>query len=374
MENVRIERIEWARLTGERPRKAGCNSRLGEHGLYVRPSIARITTTDGVSGFGFSPIAQENADAIVGFQLNEAFDAESGVAEEFRVLEYPIWDLVGKLAQKPVYAMLSGQNGEFQAPCYDTSLYIDDLHLEDNAEAAALIASEALEGKARGHNAYKIKVGRGAMHMPLDKGTQRDIDVIRAVREAVGADATILIDANNGYNLNLTKQVLGGAADARVYWMEEAFHEDARVYSLLKEWLNAEGLETRIADGEGSAAPNLVDWAKEGLIDIVQYDIFYPGFSRWLELGPELDVSNVGTAPHHYGGHYGNYVSCHLAAKVERFEFVEWDHATTPGLDDSGYSISNGYVNVPQSPGFGLDLEEVPYQKAREENGFEVRA
>lgn len=374
MENVRIERIEWARLIGERPRKAGCNSRLGEHGLHVRPAIARITTTDGVSGFGFSPISQEKAEAIVGFQLNKAFDADSGVAKGFRVLEYPIWDLVGKLAQKPVYAMLSEYNGEFRAPCYDTSLYIDDLHLEDNAEAAALIASEALEGKARGHNAYKIKVGRGAMHMPLDKGTQRDIDVICAVREAVSVDATILIDANNGYNLNLTKQVLGGAADAKVYWMEEAFHEDARVYSLLKEWLNAEGLETRIADGEGSASPNLVDWAKEGLIDIVQYDIFYPGFSRWLELGPELDVSNVGTAPHHYGGHYGNYVACHLAAKVERFEFVEWDHATTPGLDDSGYSISNGRVNVPQSPGFGLNLEEAPYQKAREENGFEVRA
>ena len=49
-ENVKIERIEWARLTGERPRKAGCNSRLGEHGLHVRPPIARLTTTDGVSG------------------------------------------------------------------------------------------------------------------------------------------------------------------------------------------------------------------------------------------------------------------------------------------------------------------------------------
>ena len=332
MENVRIERIEWARLTGERPRKAGCNSRLGEHGLHVRPAIARITTTDGASGFGFSPISREKAQAIVGSQLSDAFDAETGVTEEFRMLEYPLWDLVGKLAEKPVYAMLSGENGAFRAPCYDTSLYIDDLHLEDNAEAAALIASEALEGKARGHNAYKIKVGRGAMHMPLDKGTQRDIDVIHAVREAVGPDASILIDANNGYNLNLTKQVLGGTADANVYWMEEAFHEDARVYSLLKEWLNVEGLETRIADGEGGASPNLVDWAKDGLIDIVQYDIFYPGFSRWLELGPELDAANIGTAPHHYGGHYGNYVTCHLAAKVERFEFVEWDHATTPGF------------------------------------------
>ena len=68
----------------------------------------------------------------------------------------------------------------------------------------------------------------------------------------------------------------------------------------------------------------------------------------------------------------GNFATCHLAAKVERFEFVEWDHATTPGIDDSSYSISNGYVNVPDLPGFGLRIDEGPYQKALEENGFIV--
>ncbi len=370
--NVKIEKIECARLTGERPRKAGCNSRLGEHGLYVHPSIARITTSDGASGVGRSSISKEVAASMVGFQFSDAFDTENGVAEAFRVLEYPLWDLVGQLEQKPVYQLLSGHNGAFRAPCYDTSLYIDDLHLDDDAEAAALIASEALEGAARGHTAFKIKVGRGAMHMPLEKGTQRDIHVIRAVREAVGPDATLLIDANNGYNLNLTKQVLSETADANVYWMEEAFHEDARLYSHLREWLNTEDLPTRIADGEGGASPHLLQWAKDGLVDIVQYDIFNPGFSRWLELGPQLDDWNVGTAPHHYGGHYGNYVSAHLAAKVARFEFVEWDSATTPGLDDSAYSISDGYVNVPKLPGFGLALDETPYQKAVEENGFTV--
>lgn len=374
MDNVKIDRIEWARLTGERPRKAGCNSRLGEHGLHVRPPIARITTTDGASGIGFSSISREKAEAILGFQLSDAYDAENGVSEEFRFLEYPLWDLVGVIEKKPVYAMLSNNNGDFKAPCYDTSLYIDDLHIDDNKEAAALIASEALEGKARGHKAYKIKVGRGAMHMPLDKGTQRDIDVICAVRDAVGQDATILIDANNGYNLNITKQVLGGTADAKVYWMEEAFHEDARVYGLLKEWLNKEGIGTKIADGEGGASPNLIQWAKNGLIDIVQYDIFHPGFSRWLELGPELDAVNVGTAPHHYGGYYGNFVTGHLAARIEKFEFVEWDHATTPGIDDSSYSISDGYVNIPDLPGFGLRIEEEPYQTAIKENGFCVNA
>ncbi len=377
MNNVKIDRIECVSLIGTRPREAGCNSRLQVHGLHVRPSITRLTTNDGATGFGRARISEEDAAGFVGTSLAEAFDPENGVSERFRELEYPLWDLAGKLAGKPVYEMLGGEpdeDGVFRARCYDTSLYIDDLHLADDNEAAALIASEALEGKARGHKAYKIKVGRGAMHMPLEQGTRRDILVIRAVRDAVGPDATILIDANNGYNLNLTKQVLGETADAKVYWMEEAFHEDGSFYANLREWLNAEGIETKIADGEGGASLNLLQWAQDGLVDIIQYDIFHPGFSRWLELGPQLDEWNVGSAPHHYGGHYGNYVSCHLSAAIEGFEFAEWDEADTPGLDDSGYSISDGLVCVPNSPGFGLNLDAEIYARAVKKEGFDVHA
>ena len=377
MDNLKIDRIECVPLIGTRPREAGCNSRLQVHGLHVRPPIARITTDDGATGFGVSRMSEQDAASLVGAPLGEAFDPENGVSDRFRALEYPLWDLAGKLADKPVYEMLGGKpdaDGVFRARCYDTSLYIDDLHLADDNEAAALIASEALEGKARGHKAYKIKVGRGAMHMPLQQGTHRDILVIRAVRNAVGPDAAILIDANNGYNLNLTKQVLSETADAKVYWMEEAFHEDGSFYANLKEWLNSEGIETKIADGEGGASLNLLQWAEEGLVDIIQYDIFHPGFTRWLELGPQLDEWNVGSAPHHYGGHYGNYVSCHLSAAIKGFEFVEWDQADTPGLDDSGYSISDGLVSVPNSPGFGLNLEEEIYARNVKEKGFDVRA
>ena len=377
MDNSKIDRIECVPLIGTRPREAGCNSRLQVHGLHVRPPIVRITTDAGATGFGVSRMSEQDAASLVGAPLSEAFDLENGVSAQFRALEYPLWDLAGKLAGKPVYEMLGGDpdaDGVFRARCYDTSLYIDDLHLADDDEAAALIASEALEGKARGHKAYKIKVGRGAMHMSLQQGTHRDILVIRAVRNVVGADATILIDANNGYNLNLTKQVLSETADAKVYWMEEAFHEDGSFYANLKEWLNSEGIETKIADGEGGASLNLLQWAEEGLVDIIQYDIFHPGFTRWLELGPQLDEWNVGSAPHHYGGHYGNYVSCHLSAAIRGFEFVEWDQADTPGLDDSGYSISDGLVSVPNSPGFGLNLDEEIYARALQENGFDVRA
>ena len=78
-----------------------------------------------------------------------------------------------------------------------------------------MIAAEAQEGYAWGHRAFKIKVGRGARHMELTAGLQRDIAVVHAVRAAVGENATLMMDANNGYNLNLAKQLLRATAGGR---------------------------------------------------------------------------------------------------------------------------------------------------------------
>ena len=120
MNDLSIQRIEWARLTGTRPRNAGCNSRLGEHGTQVRPGIARVTADNGASGFGWSSLTKEHAESLIGFQLSEMFDPERGVDKRFRAFEYPIWDLAGQLAEKPVYALLGGQpdnEGVFRVPC-----------------------------------------------------------------------------------------------------------------------------------------------------------------------------------------------------------------------------------------------------------------
>ena len=374
MTTTRIVGIEWARLAGERPREAGCNARLGVHGKQVYPSIARVTTDDGGTGFGWSRITREAAESLVGTALADAFGESSLLAPAYRAIEYPLLDLAGKLAGKPVYALFApaSEPAPLHVRCYDTSLYMDDLQLESDDEAAALIASEAAEGLARGHRDFKIKVGRGAMHMPLEAGTARDIRVIHAVRQAVGAQGRLMLDANNGYNINLVKRVLTEAAEDRIYWLEEPFHEDVRLYAHLQEWIEEQGLETLIADGEGDAAPRLVEWAREGFIDVVQYDVLSPGFSAWAELGPGLDRWGVRSAPHHYGEPYGNDAPCHLAPLIQGFEAVEWDEATVPGLDGSAYMISEGMVAVPDLPGFGLALDDALYAQAVAADGFAV--
>jgi L-rhamnonate dehydratase len=375
MTTARIVAVEWAQLEGRRPRPAGCNARLGPHGQEVRVPLARLTTTEGVAGFGRARITEAQATQVLGQAVSDLLDSRGAVREPFRAFEYPLLDLAGHVAGMPVYALLGGHadgDGAFRAPCYDTSLYMDDLHLEDDDRAAALIAEEAMQGYARGHRAFKIKVGRGAMHMPLEAGTRRDIRVIQAVRAAVGPDARVMIDANNGYNLNLVKRVLSETAEAKVHWIEEAFHEDGRLYEILKGWLGFEGLDTLIADGEGAASPYLLDWAKQGTVDVIQYDVLRPGFSYWLELGPQLDAAGVRSAPHHYGEPYANYAAAHLAARIERFEGVEWDEASVPGLDASAYSIAQGEVLVPDLPGFGLTLDEQTYDAAVRTGGFAV--
>jgi L-alanine-DL-glutamate epimerase-like enolase superfamily enzyme len=376
--NPRIVRIRGGVFEGRRPRHAGSNARLGDHGAIVRVPIVQLTTEDGATGFGRSRASPEELRSLLGAHLDSAFGAAHGAATPWLPCEYPLWDLIGQRTGQPVYALAAAINGRtatmpYKVRTYDTSLYFDDLHLTDHDEATALIADEARQGYARGHRAFKIKVGRGARHLPLDAGTARDIAIVRAVREAVGTEPPIMLDANNGYNLNLTKQVLRETADCHIHWIEEPFHEDPILYRDLRAWLTAEGLPTLIADGEGDASPRLLDWAREGLIDVVQYDIFSYGFTPWLVTGRQLDEWGRRSAPHHYGAHYGNYAAGHLAGAIDGFTFVEWDEVTTAGIDSARYGIDEGWVTIPDAPGFGLTLDEGHFAEAVANDGFDLR-
>lgn len=378
MSTLRLARIEMGTLEGRRPRHAGGNARLGDHGVDIRIALARVTASDGSVGFGPVRASRDQLGALIGSDIGGAIGPDHGVPESLRPIEFPLLDLMARREGVPVFRLLSPDTavdpGPQRVPCYDTSLYFDDLHLDSHEEAAALIAAEAVEGKERGHRAFKIKVGRGARHMGLEEGTKRDILVIRAVREAVGPDARLMLDANNGYNLNLARHVLGEVADCDIYWLEEAFHEDAVLYRELKEWLAREGLDVLIADGEGDASPRLLEWARDGLVDIVQYDILSHGISRWLETGRQLDAWGVATAPHHYGTIFGNHAACHLAPVLQHFLLVEWDEGVISGVHADGYSIRDGSVVVPESPGFGLDLDSDVFAHAVVSNGFSLSA
>lgn len=370
----KIDRIEAGTLFGRRPRAAGNNARLGGHGIEVEVPLLRLSTDQGVSGFGISQASVEVARRYLGQPLSSLLDAQARPLPAAAAIDFPLWDLLGKLRGKPVYALVAASAADIKTPlrvpCYDTSLYMNDLGLDSDEAGAALIASYARADYEENHRNFKIKVGRGARHLPLEAGIRRDIAVIKAVRAAVGANASIMIDANNGYLLNIAKRVLAETADCQLFWLEEAFHEDPELYAELGRWLAAEGLNVYIADGEGWAAADLMRWAQAGLVQVLQYDIFSHSFSKWLRTGAQLDAWGARTAPHHYGRHLGNFVSGHLATAIAGFTFVEYDETSTPGLDSSAYRVEEGSVVIPEAPGFGLGLEEAAFQAAVKAGGY----
>ncbi|AZN38976.1 enolase C-terminal domain-like protein [Paenibacillus albus] len=371
----KVEKIEIATLTGERARSAGSNGRIGDHGKNCSVRIARITI-DGETGFGHSgQLTEELAERVIGMRLIDLFDENGRLHEPYRIpLEYPILDWLGHRQNTPVYNLIASSerasDSPLVVPCYDTSLYFDDLHLQNESDAVALLKEESEQGLAKGHRNFKIKVGRGGRHMPLWEGTKRDIAIIHGVAEAAGPEGKIMIDANNAYNLNLTKEVLAAVADVNLHWVEEAFHEDDALYVDLKAWLQARGQQVLIADGEGLASPYLVNWARNGVVDVLQYDIIHPGFTHWLELGAKLDQWGLRSAPHCYGNAFGIYATGHIAAAIQNFEFVEYDDISIVGMDTSAYRVENGLFHIPNKAGFGLDYDEELFFSRVRANGW----
>src|SRR6187402_3437220 len=102
MSSSTLSRIEVGRLEGRRPRHAGKNARLGDHGDRINVPIARVTTHDGATGFGMVRASCEHFAGLMGASLDDAFTAESGVADAWRALEFPLWDLQAKRTGVPV--------------------------------------------------------------------------------------------------------------------------------------------------------------------------------------------------------------------------------------------------------------------------------
>ena len=372
----RIEEIAWAELPYTRPRIAGCNARLGVHGQGGKVPVMRIKI-GGAYGFGWChTLDKSSAQRLCGFPVSALFDNEGMLREEFYGIDFALLDWLGQVTGKPVYQLVANHESKvaspYKVPCYDTTIYFDELDIQDDAEAVEFICKEVDFGLRSGHQNFKVKIGRAGMWMAIEQGMKRDVDIVLAIRKRIGPDGKLMVDANNGYNLNLTKQFLKATESAKLHWLEEPFHEDDQLYVRLKQWMKEEGISTMIADGEGWACAAIEEWAKKGLINVLQYDLRGYGFFKWMKLGAEMDRFGVLSAPHNYGGFYGNYAQLHFAASIDGFAFAEWDQADAEGIDTSAYSISNGTVLVPDKAGFGLELDGNVFETFVKKGGWKI--
>jgi L-alanine-DL-glutamate epimerase-like enolase superfamily enzyme len=245
-------------------------------------------------------------------------------------------------------------------PVYDGSIYFSDLMKRYEENWRDHFKEEADEILKRGHRAFKVKIGRGKLWMPKDEGDARDVEVLKVLREHVGPDIAIAVDANNGYDdFKRIERLVDALPDYNFAFLEEMFPEDVEKDLALKELLKKRGIKTLLADGEtqGTVAA-LKPLMKAKAIDLFQLDVNAVGIDGLLAEAGACQFTGGRIAPHAWGTLLGFYAQLHVGRVIGNFYAGEQDPLTSDAVIAEGYQIKNGRCSVPDAPGFGLKLRQ----------------
>jgi L-alanine-DL-glutamate epimerase-like enolase superfamily enzyme len=343
-------------------------------------TLIRIQTDQGIEGVGVmgyavsDPAYLQALHGLVGANPLEVFLMTGGrvtgpapsfqaLLTQYRHLDGPLFDLLGKLEGKPCWKLI-GEAARQTVEVYDGTLYFSDLWFRDRGVHA--VVEEAEESVKKGYRGLKIKLGRGFKWMEKTAGLQRDIEVVRAVRNALGHGVKILVDANNGYQDDLEGpwRLLAQTQEANLFWAEELFPENVAHYTELRDRMTKAGMKTLIADGENMREPQQFRpyLAPRRLIDVLQMDIRTGGFLGNLEMARLGEPAGAVSVPHNWGSQVGLLMGLHLAKAVGPVTAAEDDRSTCDVLRVDGYEFQQGHYKVSNSPGLGIHVNERAYR------------
>ena len=263
-------------------------------------------------------------------------------------VDIALWDIIAKTAERPLRQMLGGYRDSI--PVYIAGGYYEP------GKGIPDLQEEMRANVRRGAEAVKMKVGGVSI--------EEDIDRIDAVREAVGPDVQILVDANNAYN-RMQALKIGRELDKRgIFWFEEPLPVD-----------DLEGcaelcrkLDTPIAIGENE----YTRWGFKQIIDMHAAHVLNAdaqvlgGITEWKKVADLAMASFIMIAPH---GDQEIHVP--LVCAVPNGLIAEYyDNNTNVILKDmfiESASIRNGQVSIPECPGLGVTIDFDNLEKYRVE-------
>ena len=287
------------------------------------------------------------------------------------------YDLLGRELGVSCVEMLGGKKHD-RVDAYDTTLYFQDFLCPE--KGAAQVAEEAAEACGAGYRQLKIKTGRGGRWMLPQDGMRRDAEVVLAVREAVGPDVTIMVDANFGYDgrLDLLEDFVRETLPADVFWLEEMITADIDGYRALRRIQEKTGSEALLVCGEVDRDPIsqvFRDLMTDGLIDGYQPDIVAHGFARWKEIEQQLDGTGVRSQPHcFYNGNFGTRAALIFGAASETCVSLEDERHLPHVYRADGFSFEGGSYAVADTPGLGLEVDEEAFRRGYAKHEVKISA
>lgn len=371
--DLKITRIVSFDLQTRRSKFVGKNAVRGDHGQNSRDRMVRLYTNMGIEGIGRCWKDQDSLTPLLGKNPFAQIDlASRRMPGPLGARTMVLWDLAGKVLKRPVYELLGAtQSGE--VPVYDGSIYMSDLMPQYADKWRDRFREEIDMGMQAGHRAFKIKIGRGKKWMEREAGDERDVEVIETIRKHTGEDVHLGVDANNGYDLARARRFLERAGELNLDFIEEPFPEQVRLCCELKEFIAEHGWKTMLADGEGqddvTAYRPLVD-AKA--LDMLQGDMYVLGIEGILAEAGMARPQGILIAPHNWSSLLSLFMQVHVGLAVPNFYRAEHDPLQSGLLIYDGYKIADGSCSVPESPGFGLSIDESKFSRVRP--NFDLKA
>ncbi len=212
-------------------------------------------------------------------------------------VDIALWDILGKKTKAPLYQLVGGKCNN-QIPVYGYGMMLQKKNL---SELIDLFKEEAQQIKAKNFKAMKMKVGLGP---------NEDLKLVRAVRDVIGKDFKLMVDANHAYNLNDALYVGRGLDELDIFWFEEPVApEDYEGYNKLKQKLT-----TSIAGGEAEFTKygwnNLIG---NKCIDIAQPEVCgLGGITEYLKVAALAQANFVPVVNHVWGSAVSIAVNLHL--------------------------------------------------------------
>jgi D-galactarolactone cycloisomerase len=279
-------------------------------------------------------------------------------------LEAAVWDLVGRALGVPLWRLLGGRNESLLA--YASSA--ERVPAGERAERCVAL-------RDAGVRAVKLR-----FH---DDDWRRDVEVVAAVRAAVGGAMGIMVDANQGWRMPGDRaprwDVATAIACARaleplgVEWLEEPLHTaDVDGYAALRR-----ATSLRIAAGEMvREASQARDLVVRGGVDVIQPDaVLAGGIGGVRRIAALADLHGRMWSPHTWSNGYGLVVNLHAALAFSTCPWVEvpLDPPAWPAsrrdwlLPDPVEVAADGTIRPPDGPGLGVepDLDALERYRVR---------
>ncbi len=267
----------------------------------------------------------------VSLKLEEAFEyfGNQGLLRWAQAaVNIAMWDAWGKTQNQPIHKLL-GVTQE-KVSIYGSggwiSYSIDEL-LEEVTNYAT-----------RGFKAVKMKVGSPNVSM--------DVERLRKVREAVGDQVDIMMDANQGMDLPSAIKLANYAKELNIHWFEEPVdHQNFQAYQILK---HQTGISLAMGEREYDTLP-LRELATRNALDIWQPDILrIGGVEAWRESAALAHGFHLPVLPHYYKD-YDVPLLCTIPNGVgaESFDWID-------PLIDNPMVVEDGYAKPHDLPGWGF--------------------